>query len=279
MNIDTAKKREKLLDMFKGICELNSYRQIIPQEKTPRKHILENILENIKEKGEYYLYGSTYNPSENCELAILLKERKNVYDIAELLNAAYKIYFFLNFEEIQVHIKNISKEGKLTKDILEELDNLGIPATENNDIDIDKKYDIDIAYDITANGRKVAHGGMDADSGVAYIVLNSNESMDEIDIDKNLESSGIYIFPQSREVFSDCLLISSELKDCGFKTKTDYSLNKENIKSIDALKYHTLISFDIDDIKKYSVKIKDLNTLEEHTTSLENIVEELSLIL
>lgn len=279
MNFEKARKKEAIFDMFKGMCELNCYSLILPKEmSSTRKNLLEGLFDEIDCKGNYYLYGITYEETEDLKLAAILKGRTDTYAIAELVNLVYKVYFFLNEENIQIRINDITLKNEKCKHIIEELDNLGIPSIHDNKVDIKEPYDKDVSFDILIDDKKVAHGGVNRDLAISYILISMEESIKTIEIENKETSTDVYLFPETKEVYSDALVISTELKDCGFKTEVDYSLNKENIEKIDVLKYRTLITFNESDIKKYSVKLTLLSTKEVHDVSIENLVEELNLI-
>lgn len=279
MNFEKARKKEAIIDMFKGMCELNCYSLILPKEtSSPRKNLLDGIFDEIDCNGNYYLYGTAYEETEDLKLAAVLKGRTDTYAIAELVNLVYKMYFFLNEESIQIRINDITLKNEKCKHIIEELDNLGIPTVYDKKTEVEEPYDKDISFDIIIDDKKVAHGGVNRDLAISYILISVEESIKTIEIEDKETPTDVYLFPETQDVFSDALTISTELKDCGFKTEVDYSLNKDNIKKIDVLKYRSLITFNESDIKKYTVKLTLLSTKEVHDVSIENLVEELNLL-
>lgn len=102
------------------------------------------------------------------------------------------------------------------------------------------------------------------------------ESLNLVPKSDNLD---VYIVPISTDQLSDALIIGSMLKDAGYKTEIDYrDMNiKNKFSQANKLETAYIITIGEEEIKNYSVKLKDAKTGEEYTVGINNLVDELDM--
>lgn len=89
----------------------------------------------------------------------------------------------------------------------------------------------------------------------------------------------IYVIPVTSEQLSDALIIGTMLKDAGYKTEIDYRDVSLKNKYSQANKMNTnyIVTIGEEELKNYTVKLKDAKTSEEKTIGINDLVEELDM--
>ena len=89
----------------------------------------------------------------------------------------------------------------------------------------------------------------------------------------------IYVIPVTNEQLSDALIIGTMLKDAGYKTEIDYRDVSLKNKYSQANKMNTnyIVTIGEEELKNYTVKLKDAKTSEEKTIGINDLVEELDM--
>ena len=100
------------------------------------------------------------------------------------------------------------------------------------------------------------------------------KSLDLIDTSETLD---IYIAPIDIKNISDALIIGTDLRDAGFKCEIDYRDTNFKNKMSTASKMNASFAVIIgeEELKDYSVILKDLKTKEEKKISINNLADEL----
>ena len=121
-------------------------------------------------------------------------------------------------------------------------------------------------------------------SGCGFAIgVERLESLCEmIDIEKLIkEEPLIYVAPVTKNEISDAFIIGSNLRDIPIKTYIDYrdiSLKKK-LANADKLGASYIIIIGEEEIKKFSVILKDALTKEERLVSINNLSDELNIML
>lgn len=89
----------------------------------------------------------------------------------------------------------------------------------------------------------------------------------------------IYVIPVTTEQLPDALIIGTMLKDAGYKTEIDYRDVSLKNKYSQANKMNTnyIVTIGEEELKNYTVKLKDAKTSEEKTIGINDLVEELDM--
>jgi histidyl-tRNA synthetase len=119
---------------------------------------------------------------------------------------------------------------------------------------------------------EVAHGGGSDD--FAYIELDYNSIAKLVVTPIPEVALDAFVKPTSKSVLDDTLLISSNLKDAGFKIEVDYDLDKK----VEDYDTNYIIEISETGIKNYKVKLIDAKTKEEKEVMIDDLVEELAFI-
>ena len=100
------------------------------------------------------------------------------------------------------------------------------------------------------------------------------KSLDLIDTSETLD---VYIAPIDIKNISDALIIGTDLRDAGFKCEIDYRDTNFKNKMSTASKMNASFAVIIgeEELKDYSVILKDLKTKEEKKISINNLADEL----
>ena len=98
-----------------------------------------------------------------------------------------------------------------------------------------------------------------------------------LDLVPNSDTVDVYVAPIGENNTADALLIGTNLKDCGFKCEIDYRNTNLKNKLATASKINSKYTVIIGDeeIKNYTVILKDMATKEEKTISINNLADEL----
>lgn len=267
MNTDKVKRLEYFIDIFKGTCELNNFHPImmpIMDGAKPRSSHLDVVTKSIDSLKENKLYfnGPVVDAEEYIELgAVISGYGTNSYRVGELINLANKTLYNADIYETSILIDSKDKALLENLDMIDQV----VKETEVQKNDADK----DLAFEIIAEDRTVVRGG--GSNGLYYFIINYSAVEDLLDYDyKN--TLDVFISPKTAKVLDDAFVISTNLKDAGFKVEIDFEMSKCNVDSIPA---DFLITIDEEDIAKYTVKLKDLKTKEERDVMIDNLVEEL----
>ena len=138
------------------------------------------------------------------------------------------------------------------------------------------------ASTICAGGRyndlvKTLDGPALAGVGFALGFERLSEILKTLDLVPEISPVEIYIAPVTENELSDAFLIGTSLKDCGFKTEIDY--RKTNIKNklanANKLNVTYIVIVGEEELKNYSVKLKDAQTKEEKVISINDLADEL----
>ena len=89
----------------------------------------------------------------------------------------------------------------------------------------------------------------------------------------------VYVIPVTKEQLSDAFIVGTMLKDAGYKTEIDYRDVSLKNKFGEANKSGTnfIVTLGEEEVKSYSVKLKDAKTGEEKTFGINNLVDELDI--
>ncbi len=243
---EDAKKIEYALDIFKGTCLLNNYEAILGGKD------IKDTLSSLKEDGKYFYYSLC----PEVELGGVIKGKINSYEKCEFVNLAVKILNNMGIYDFIVKVD--SKDSSIVENL------------ESIDIGVDSKASSSETFEIYIDDKPVVIGKLEDEKN--YFKMKFDDIKDYIRVDETDELD-LYVLPKDKESMSDALVISTNLKDAGFKVAVDYSLQKVDE---DKLNSAFLITFDANDIRKYKVHYKDLKTKEEKEVLIDNIIEELS---
>ena len=91
----------------------------------------------------------------------------------------------------------------------------------------------------------------------------------------------IYIIPVSEEQLEDAFLVSTMLKDGGFKTEIDYRNTnvKNKFAQANKLNPNYIVTIGEEEQKEYKVKLKDALTGEEKTICINDLLDELNTLI
>jgi len=107
---------------------------------------------------------------------------------------------------------------------------------------------------------------------LAYILDSLNLVPEKSPVD-------VYVVPVTKNELSDALIIGTMLKDAGYKTEIDYRDTSVKNKFSLANKMNTsyIVTIGAEEIKNYTVKLKDAASGEEKTIGINNLVDELDI--
>lgn len=105
------------------------------------------------------------------------------------------------------------------------------------------------------------------------------EILKSLDLTKQSKDLDVYVIPVTNNEVSDALIIGTMLKDAGYKTEIDYRDVSLKNKYSQANKMNTayIVTIGEEELKNYTVKLKDAKTSEEKTIGINNLVEELDM--
>ncbi|HBA37464.1 MAG TPA: hypothetical protein DCY94_01945 [Firmicutes bacterium] len=266
MNTNKIKKLEYFTDIFKGTCELYNFSPIglpILDGDTPIEHQIDLAIKDpdVSKTNKLYYEGPAFASGEHRELGALITGYTENYRIAELITLATKILYNADIYETTVIIDTKSKE------LVEALELVDLVVKEEK---LEKdKLDTDLAFEIIAGDYTVARGGGENGTYYFYIDYRAIEDLIEHDYKNTLD---VFISPKTNKVLEDTFVISTNLKDAGFKIETDYEMKVTNFANLDA---DFLIIIDEEGMAKYTVHLKDLKTKDEREIMIDNLIEEL----
>ncbi|MCI8497946.1 MAG: hypothetical protein HFG33_00895 [Bacilli bacterium] len=273
MPID-SKKLEYIIDIFKGTCELNNYENYylsIMDGTNIRDSLYKVAKKELTDKGKYYFTGPYFDDEEKFGFGIFLKEKYNPYLFVECINLAMKFLYNLGIEGSKITLGKNAASKISTEEVIDNLENLELPFEKDVEIESDEYFDL--SFSITVEGSPVIKGGLSLENETIYAEIEYDDIEDLVEPKLTTYITDAYVLPKSEQVYSEALLIATDLRDSGFKVEVDYSL--KNDKQIDA---QFLITFDEKDIQKFRVKLIDLKTKEEKEVAINNLIEEISFI-
>lgn len=205
--------------------------------------------------------------------------------------------FLKNAPKISDYICEESKN--YFKQLLEALDNLEIEYQIDDSLvrGLDY-YDYTvfefITEDKTLNGASTICGGGRYNNlvnnlggpslnGVGFAIgyERLQEILKTLNLTPKEDSVEIYVIPINDNQLEDAFVISTMLKDSGFKTELDY--RKTNIKNkfAEANKQKTqyIVTIGEEEQKNYSVKLKDAYTGEERVIKVNDLIDELNTLI
>lgn len=105
------------------------------------------------------------------------------------------------------------------------------------------------------------------------------EILKSLELTKQSKDLDVYVIPVTNNEVSDALIIGTMLKDAGYKTEIDYRDVSLKNKYSQANKMNTayIVTIGEEELKNYTVKLKDAKTSEEKTIGINNLVEELDM--
>lgn len=256
------RKYEYVLDIYKGLCELNNYEPVYSSSCSSKEDYIGLIKQAFegKEKRLYF-----YNAIEQDRKSLIVggfRTNDSDYALCETIDMCYQLGSILGIDDLCVHLF-----GKDCSFIESNLNALDIKTT------IDKKGH-DEGFTITIGDKTVIEGGI-KEEGFIYFFIDMSLLISGFDYNEKEVPLDAYVSPLSEEVLDDAFVIGSNLKAAGFKIEIDYSLKQV---TKDDIRASFLITFDKDDIAKYQVKLVDMVTKEVKTVKIDNLVDELAFI-
>lgn len=105
------------------------------------------------------------------------------------------------------------------------------------------------------------------------------EILKTLDLTPGMDYLETYVIPVTQNELSDALIVGTMLKDAGYKTEIDYRDVSVKSKFTMANRMGTdfIVIIGEEEIKKYSVRLKDAKTGEEKLVGINNLVEELDI--
>lgn len=105
------------------------------------------------------------------------------------------------------------------------------------------------------------------------------EILKNLDLVPRASTLDVYVIPVTKNELSDAFIIGTMLKDAGYKTEIDYRNTNLKNKYSKASKMETsyIVTIGEEEIKNYTVKLKDAKTGDEKTIGINNLVEELDI--
>lgn len=267
-----AMKYEYILSIFEGTCQLNGYKSInvdtFNENGSSANDCKDECIRKCKDKdAKYYFHLSTFDDREHKKFCVFNNNSQDIYTNSELINMAFKTLNNMDVYDVTLNIE--SKDE--CKDLLENLESLGVPSTRNSS----NKGDDVIYFDITGNGDLIVHGELDKETSVGYYEIDYEVLSSFCEYKNVYQEFDAFVYADDKDVLSDALIIATDLRDSGFKIETDYSLRKIDENKLEA---NFLIIVDKKGINNYEVLFKDLKTKETKQVKIDNLIEELSFL-
>lgn len=128
------------------------------------------------------------------------------------------------------------------------------------------------------NGMVKELGGPDLEGvGFALGYERLQEILKSLNLVPEEVPTDIYVIPISKEQLSDAFIVGTMLKDAGYKTEIDYrdTSLKNKFGEANKLGASYIVVMGEEEVKSYSVKLKDAKTGEEKTVGINDLVDEL----
>ncbi len=262
---EDMRKYEYILDVFKGTCELNNFEALrVPAYVDGKGYadIVAKVREEIPEDCEKaYFYGPVWDETEGVVLGAM-RWNNSIYDVSEMINMAVKVLKNMDVEECTVVLW-----GENAPFVVENLEALDVVAKEEKgDLGKDK-----LRFSMYVDEEEVGRGAL-GENDLIYFSIDYEKLEENVSYKDAVGPLDVYVSPSCKEVLDDGFVIGAMLRDAGFKTEVDYSLEQA---TEDKVKATFLVTFDKEDIEKYRVKLVDMATREVKTVMLDNLIEEI----